>query len=131
MNWLCAELRKYDHEFDARDRRACSDVVWSAIDNFFTENMIWTKRKMEFPPEFYLKLMPVSIDRHVSPYDLVDELVSRVAVMMSELAEFPTWHYFEVQRRHNTAAITMGTDFRIDFFMEHHAKEYGVGKYSW
>ena len=131
MNWLCAELRKYDIDFDARDRKTCSEVVWMAIDNYFTENMIWTKRKMEFPPEFYLKRMPVSIDRHFSPHDLVDELISRVSTMLMDVAEFPTWHYFDLERHYNQVAIRMGTDFRIDFFMEKHAKEYGVGQYDW
>lgn len=131
VTWLCRELKKNDVDFDARDRKTCSDLVYTAFDNYFTENMIWTKRKMEFQPEHYLNLMPVSIDRHFSPYDLVEKLITKVAAQMAPIAEFPTWHYMEVQRHYATISITMGSDFRIDDWMEKHAKEYDVGKYKW
>lgn len=131
VSWLARELKKYDVDFTRRDRHTCSEVVYSAIDNFFTEHLTWTKRSSGVAAEYYLRMMPVSIDRHPAPYDLAEEMVSKVGTMIHKLAEFPSWHYFYLHRHLDQVSIEMGIDYRIDEFMKEHGKEYGCGENSW
>jgi hypothetical protein len=130
-SWLAHELKKNDIDFNRRDRVQCGEVVWAVIDNFFTEKMTWTKRRAEFSAETYLRMMPVSIDRHFSPHDLADELITRVDQWLRQFAEFPTWHYFDLHRHGEQVSITMGEDFRLEDWMRRFGKEYGCGEHSW
>lgn len=131
VSWLMYELKKYDHEVGRHDRRMCSEVVYTAIDNFFTEHLIWTKRRAEFSPEVYLRLMPKSVDRHFSPYDLIEEMIGKVGTMLHDVGKFPSWNLFHLHRIHDQVSIEMGPDYRIEHFMKEHGKEYGHGENSW
>lgn len=131
VSWLMHELKKYDSEVNRHDRRKCSEVVYTAIDNFFTENLIWTNRKAGFEVGVYLNLMPAAVDRHFSPYDLMEEMVSKVSTMFNNIGTFPSWNYFYLHRFHDQVSIEMGEDFRIEQFMKEHGKEYGYGENNW
>lgn len=120
------ELKKYDPEMDHLDRRKVERIIGEMLDDHVTINMYWTKRRAEVVDSVYLRQLPAGIETHPSPYAFIDKIRTRLAILLLEAVNLPTWHNLDVRIDGVNVAIELGEDYRITDWMEKYAREYDV-----
>lgn len=122
------ELKRYEPKVAHSDFKVINAVVGELLDNYLTTNMPWTKVRYMHDPERYVDSLDWLAFAHPNPTRLIEDAEDRIADLLAQHFDLPTWNILQLRLKHNIAEIVVGEDYRIEYFMKHHGDEYGFGE---
>lgn len=118
------ELFRFNDELGRSDRRTVERIVGDMIDDFMTRNMIWTKRKADVEPRYYIDKFGDLMNNYPRKENLIIEIEDSISELIGEVLQLPTWHVVYVHVSGTSVELELGTDYRIDDWMEKFGDEY-------
>jgi hypothetical protein len=122
-----------------------SDLVYDLIYDFVNHQLLWTNpmtlrasarnKRNPSPRDYYAQSHYV----HVNVYkkyrellrkipektDLIEMVSDRMADLIYDHIELPSWRIIHLQRHRNNVLIDVGEDFRVEQWMKEHGPQYG------
>lgn len=120
------ELKRHDDTLTPQARKRVEDLICRMCDDYLTTQMYWTKRRAEFSESYYLEQIQDLVNKHPSPQDLIYQTSDKIAVLIADTLELPTWHILSVRIHHGLVHIEVGEDYRVVDWMKNNAEEYGL-----
>lgn len=121
------ELKKVDDTLTPHARKRVDEVICRMCDDYLTLQMHWTKRRAEFEQSWYLRDIEDLVGKHPHPGQLLEEASDRIALMIADVVDLPTWHVIHMRTLNGMIHLELGQDYRILDWMKQHAKDYDVG----
>lgn len=152
-NEIYQTVLKYEERGSGRLQRAASDMVYDMIDDYITQQLYWARPRRpsadskDFQSWEYVgaRRRPRNQHYNVQAYrginvyekyrdllrnvrgrsDLVERISDKMADLVLDHVELPTWRIIHLTRHRSSVLIEVGEDYRVEEWMKEHGHEYG------
>lgn len=154
-NQIYQSALRYEEKGSRHLQNDASDLVYDMIDDFITEQLYWARplqrrpsadardllrhervdRRRNRRDEFYpqqpyegtnLRVKYKHLLRNIpNPGELLDRISDRMAEMVYDHIDLPTWRIVHLTRHRNGVLVEIGEDYRVEQWMKEHGHEYG------